>query len=278
VAALVALRPRAARRLPSETPTPAAAASAQRSVLPALLARADLGHRVRAPGRSWSAAVVLGGLLGGLVGGGSGVVSGLVVGLVAPPALVLLRGDRTHARIARDLPVALDAVAAAMRAGTGPVLALSDGARAVGTSPVGADLLSVVHDTRSGVGLTSALQAWAERRGGREVRLAAAALSLAVEVGGQQARTVDEVAAVLREQRALEEEVRVQAAQARASATVVGLAPLAFGALVAVVDPERAAAMWATPVGAGAVLVGLLLEAAGLLWMRRIVAAAGVVG
>jgi tight adherence protein B len=246
-------------------------------VLSVLLARADLSHRVHAPGRSWAAVAALGAVAGGVFGGGSGAVLGLVVGTVIPPALVLARGDRTHVRISRDLPVALDAVAAAMRSGTGPLVALANGARAVGASPVGADLLGVVHDARSGVTLTAALQAWAGRRGGREVRLAAAALSMAVEVGGSQARTVDEVASVLREQRALEEEVRVQAAQARASATLVGLAPLAFAAVVVAIDPERAAAMWATPVGLGAVSGGLVLEAVGLLWMRRIVAAAGVV-
>ncbi len=280
VAVLVLLRPRRVRRLPPEDAgaPPEGAAALGVSVLSVALARADLGHRVRSPGRSWAAVGALGAVAGGVVAGGSGAVLGIAVGAAVPPALVLLRGDRTHLRVVRDLPLALDAVAAAMRSGTGPVVALSDGARAVGASPVGADLLGVVHDARSGVPLTAALQAWADRRGGREVRLAAAALSMAVEVGGPQARTVDEVAAVLREQRAIEEEVRVQAAQARASATVVGLAPLAFAAVVAVIDPARAAAMWATPVGAGAVSVGLLLEAAGLLWMRRIVAAAGVVG
>jgi tight adherence protein B len=279
---VVASRPRPTRRLPPDRvpsrPALGAGSDARRpGVILTLLARADLGHCVRAPGRTWAAVVALGAVTGGVLDGGSGAVLGALVGVVSPPASVLLRGDRTHVRIARDLPVALDAVAAAMRSGTGPVVALADGARAVGTSPVGADLLGVVHDAVSGVALSAALQAWAERRGGREVRLAAAALSMAVEVGGPQARTVDEVAAVLREQRSLEEEVRVQAAQARASATVIGLAPLAFAAVVVAIDPDRAAAMWTTPVGAGAVVGGLLLEVVGLLWMRRIVAAVGVV-
>lgn len=277
LALVVASSPRPTRRLPPDLAPPEGGGSPRLRVLPALLARADLGHRVRSPGRTWAAVAGLGAVAGGLLGGGSGALLGIVVGVVGPPALVLLRGDRTHVRIARDLPVALDAVASAMRSGTGPVVALADGARAVGSSPVGADLLGVVHDARSGVAVTAALQAWAERRGGREVRLAAAVLSMAVEVGGPQARTVDEVAAVLREQRALEEEVRVQAAQARASATVIGLAPLAFAAVVVAIDPERATAMWTTPVGAGAMLGGLLLEGVGLLWMRRIVAAVGVV-
>ena len=59
-------------------------------------------------------------------------------------------------------------------------------------------------------------------------RLAAVALGVAAETGGAQARAVDAVAATLRERLAVHADVRAQSSQARLSATVIALLPVAF--------------------------------------------------
>jgi tight adherence protein B len=55
---------------------------------------------------------------------------------------------------------------------------------------------------------------------------------------------------------------------------VLGLAPLAFTALVSTIEPGMVRFLLTTPVGLVCLAGGLGLEAAGMVWMSRIVAAA----
>ena len=84
--------------------------------------------------------------------------------------------------------------------------------------------------------LASALDGWAERRPLPSVRLGVAALALAAETGGASARAVDGVAETIRGRLAVGAEVRALSAQARLSALVIVLAPLAFSALAVASD------------------------------------------
>lgn len=121
-----------------------------------------------------------------------------------------------------------------------------------------------------GAGVPAALRSWST--GGSasaQVRHVAASLSLAAEVGGPVARSVDRVAATLRERRELRDEARALATQSRASAAVLALAPVGFAALVAAVEPAALSFLFGSPVGLACLTSGLLLEAAGALWMAR---------
>ena len=69
-------------------------------------------------------------------------------------------------------------------------------------------------------------------------------------------------------------EVHALATQARASAGVLGIAPVVFTALVSAIEPGTVRFLTTTPVGLLCLVAGLVLEAAGALWMGRIVAGA----
>jgi tight adherence protein C len=71
-------------------------------------------------------------------------------------------------------------------------------------------------------------------------------------------------------------EVRALSAQARASAVVIGIAPVAFLLVVAVADPTAIGFLVGSPAGLMCLGSGLGLDALGALWMRRIVARAAV--
>lgn len=117
-------------------------------------------------------------------------------------------------------------------------------------------------------GAVAALDHWAGR-GRPSVRLAAAALALAAETGGSPARAVDGVAATLRSRLALADEVRALASQARASAAVIVVAPLAFGALAGATD-DRTARFFASPAGTVVLVAGVVLDLVGAAWMARL--------
>lgn len=179
---------------------------------------------------------------------------------------------RRAAAIDRDLPLVLEAVARHLRSGG----SLAQAIVAAGPSTRGAlgetwERLRADLEVR---GVVAALDGWVKGRGCAGAvtaaeRLAATALALAAETGGSPARAVDGVAATLRARRALGEEIRALSSQARASAAVIALAPLAFG-LLAGANDDRTSTFFRSPVGLVLLSVGLGLDALGAWWMSRL--------
>jgi tight adherence protein B len=95
-------------------------------------------------------------------------------------------------------------------------------------------------------------------------------LSTASKLGGATASAVQAGASILRERRGARDEARAHSAQARLSARVLTLVPLAFAAWSFAASASFRSAL-ATPAGMLAVLAGLGCNLVGWWWMRRIV-------
>ena len=215
------------------------------------------------------------------IGGSALVVVVLVVGGPVPAALALLaaaaapvlalraRRGREPARLEAALPVALEAMARALRSGASMRQAVEEAAGAT-PGPLAAELRLVSAQAARGAPLVTALEAMGERRPLPGVRLAVAALCLGVETGGAQAQAVDGVASTLRDRLGVAAEVRALSAQARLSAVIIGLAPVAFGAFATATDPRTATFVFHTLPGLLLLAVGITLDGLGWLWMRRL--------
>lgn len=94
-------------------------------------------------------------------------------------------------------------------------------------------------------------------------------------LGGAAAPALEGLAAALRDRLGAAEESRSQSSQARMSAWVVGAAPLAYLAFASVADPGSTSMLLTTTAGRVCLAGGLLLEGAGAVWMRHIVAGGG---
>ena len=178
---------------------------------------------------------------------------------------------QTRRHYADGLPSLLDDVARAVRSGSSLAQACAEAA--AGSDAVRVELAAVVARADRGLPLATALGHWSRHHPSTDVRLAGAALSLAASAGGAQARAVDGVASTVRERRAMAAEVRAESAQARLSAIVIGLLPIAFLLWALTTDGRTAAFLVADPIGWLCLAAGLALEALGALWMRRILKA-----
>lgn len=170
----------------------------------------------------------------------------------------------------RALPDALEVVARSLRSGASLQLAIAEAAGSV-PAPLDVGFASIASLAERGRPLADAIDEWASTTPGDGVALAAAALALAAEIGGAAARSLDGVADTLRDRNGLQREVRALSSQARASALVVALAPLAFAALAALADPRNAAFLLTAPVGLVCLTAGAVLDGIGLWWMHGIV-------
>jgi tight adherence protein B len=100
--------------------------------------------------------------------------------------------------------------------------------------------------------------------------LAFTVLRSCARFGGPAAIPLERAAATLRVRAAVAAEQRAQSAQAQLSARVLTLVPLALLALLVVTDAKVRSAV-GTPAGLAVVVLGVLLNASGALWMRRII-------
>jgi tight adherence protein B len=180
-------------------------------------------------------------------------------------------GRRRDAAVLAALPDVLERVAAGLRAGAAPAVALADVAGAVDLpEALAADLRRVLERAEER-GLEAALAAWAQERPLPAVAAVAAALQFMAGTGGPAAPALDGLAAGLRDRHDAAGEVAALSAQARLSAIVVGAAPLVSLALSLLVDRRVAPTLVGTAPGRACLLTGLVLQAAAALWMRRIV-------
>jgi tight adherence protein B len=256
--------------------SPAAAGSGRRIPRPIVVALA----RVGAPGEparwwhGWLACVMLGPLVAWLLAGfGLAVLVGLLVS-IAPPATVAGLWGRHDVQIERALPDMLDMVARGLRSGASLPQAFVEAAPVAAPS-IADDLRGVDMSMRRGMAFTDALAQWAELRPLPGVRLTVAALSLASEVGGAQAKAVEGVAATLRDRLAIRAERRAASTQARASAAVMALAPIGFAVVAAGLDRRTAVAMVGSPFGVACAGLGLLLDGVATIWMFRLTGGSG---
>jgi tight adherence protein B len=217
----------------------------------------------------WVGLMTFGLVVGSLVVGIGPAVLFAVLGVLAPTLGLRAAAGRSGAKVDLALPLVLESVARSLRSGAALLPALREAAVDV-PSPLGGDLDTVVTEVDRGMPLVASLDEWGDRRPRASVRLAVAALAMAADAGGASAAAVDGVAATLRANVSAAGEVRALASQARYSASVIALAPLAFAVLAAGTDSHSVEFMLRTPLGVACLTAGLGLDAAGAWWMHRI--------
>lgn len=218
---------------------------------------------------SWMLGVGCVTLLSVVVAGVPFAILVIAAALAAPAVVLRARRGQGDLKLERGLPAALEATARSLRSGASLRLAIGEAAAAT-PGRLGRELAEVARQVGHGATLVAALEGLAARRPVAGVRLAVSALCLAAETGGAQARAVDGVAATLRDRLGIAAEVRALSSQARVSAVVIGLAPLAFGAFAITTDPRTGQFLFHTPVGLALLAVGLTLDGLGWLWMQRL--------
>lgn len=197
-------------------------------------------------------------------------VPGAFATLAAGPIGLRFARHRRARQVAAAVPSTLEAIAAELRSGATVASAVLSATGAEG--PLAADLATIRARVEFGATLTEALAAWSSESDAPGVRAAAGALAVATLAGGRAAEALDGLAASLRGRLAVLAEAKALSSQARLSAVVVGGAPLAYLLFSAAVDRSSVAVLVGTPAGLVCLTVGLVLEALGALWMRRITA------
>jgi tight adherence protein B len=181
-----------------------------------------------------------------------------------------LRWPGRAARAEGALADVVDMLASALATGA-PVSDALEAAARTAPEVIGAPLEEAARSVRGGLPIVDALERWAGSDAGPDgAGLVVAAFAIASATGGDPAAGLAGVGATLRERRAVAREVHALASQARASATVIALAPVGFALVTAGLGGTAARFLLGSPVGIACLLAGGGLDVAGWRWMRRI--------
>lgn len=199
------------------------------------------------------------------------VAASLVLLALLPNLLLIRLAKARRLRFAEQLPDALMLVAGAIRSGASLPLALRRTSAEM-PRPCGQEFELVMREQRLGVTLDDALGSLERRMGGDDLRLFTAAVRIAGNSGGNLAETLERLADTIRRKLTVEAKIRALTAQGRLQGWIMALLPIGVAAALFALEPQSMAPLFASWQGWMVCGVIGVLELAGLLLMRRIMA------
>jgi tight adherence protein B len=213
--------------------------------------------------------VVAAWLVGARVAGVVGSLAATAVALTAPAMVARRRNRRREIATQDRLAEAVSLVASAMRSGRSLHQAIE--LAATDLDPLlGSTFRRLADRTGLGDAMDESIDAWARDVGGPDARLVAGVLKLHRRTGGSLAASLENLAGTLRDRRASARELGSLTAQARLSATIIGLLPIGFFLFLSAIARRDLEAAYETPTGVAAIGFGLALQGAAYVWIRHL--------
>jgi tight adherence protein B len=211
--------------------------------------------------------VVAASFVGARVAGIVGSLAAAAVALTAPAMVARRRKRRREIATQERLAEAVSLVASAMRSGRSLHQAIE--LAATDLDPLlGSTFRRLADRTGLGDPMDESIDAWARDVGGPDARLVAGVLKLHRRTGGSLAASLENLAGTLRDRRSSARELGSLTAQARMSATILGLLPIGFFLFLSVIARRDLQAAYETRTGVAAIGFGLALQGAAYVWIR----------
>lgn len=198
-----------------------------------------------------------------------GALVGFVVILVGPSVSRKHRARSEGRQLVSSLATVAELAARSVRAGDTVRVALSLAASHVGgrADTLVGELLELAETAP----LSDAVTAWAEIHDDPAVSVVAAAIGLDARGEGSAARALEAAAVTLRDRHAAARELSAWSSQARASATLLVVAPGVLGVGALLLRPTELTSVLANPLAGVSILMGIALEILGATWMAHMV-------
>ena len=234
------------------------------------LEQADLPIRAAEALFFYGIGVLIAAAIGLFLGGLLGAVMALFFVALIPVAVLNFLASRRQRQFTAQLPDMLQLLASTLRAG----YSLLQGAEAVTEQvgdPMGKELRRVLSEARLGRPLEQALEDSAKRVQSKDYDWAVMAIKIQREVGGNLAELLQTVSETMVARERLRREIQTLTAEGRISAIVLGVLPLAIGAIVYVLNPGYLDPLFTRTVGKLLVVGALVTGLAGFMWMKKII-------
>ncbi len=246
----------------------------KRGLLGAVNATLEQGNIPLSAGEAIAAGFGLAAVLGLVVGVVSfNPISGLATGgamILFVYAVINFIGGREKKKFERQLPDTLTLTSTSLRAGYSLLQAVEAVAQEA-PHPTAREFQRAIAEARLGRPVTEALNGITLRTQSKDFEWAVLAIEIQREVGGNLAEVLQTVADTMLARNRLKGEIKALTAEGRISAYVLGSLPFALGGFLWASNRSYLEPLFERTEGQIAVGVGLVLMAAGGLWLRKIV-------
>jgi tight adherence protein B len=195
-------------------------------------------------------------------------VAACVIGFLPQFIFRHLRNKRLQA-IRQQTPDALLAIAAALRAGASPVVAIEKMA-AEQRPPISQEFELYIRELRLGVDPSLALVHLNERIPLEDFQLATAGMMISREVGGNLSNVLESISDTLRKKMLMEGKINALTAQGKLQGWVMSALPMLLMAILFVMEPEAMGMLFTTPKGWMVLGIIVVMETLGFLSIKKV--------
>jgi len=191
-------------------------------------------------------------------------------GFVLPGTIINLLRKRRLDKLESQLVGCIQTLASGVRAGLNLVQAMEMVSRD-GPPPLSQEFRHMLREYEYGVPLDEAMSKASVRIGSGDFTLLFTALETHRQRGGDLGATLDRITDSIREIQRLENRVDTLTAQGRATARWLGAMPGVVMCILYLIDPSGVQTMFNTSAGKIMILMIVLLNIVGFVWIRKIV-------
>lgn len=203
----------------------------------------------------------------------NGPITGLIVGgvlLIIFYTMIRYAGGREKRKFEKQLPDTLTLLSTSLRAGYSLLQAV-EAVASEAPEPTSREFSRAVAEARLGRSVSDALAGIVQRTQSEDFRWATMAIEIQREVGGNLAEVLQTVADTMLARNRIRGEIRALTAEGRISAVVLGVLPFGLTAFMWVNNRDYLEPLFQATFGRVAIVVGLVLIAIGIYWLKKIV-------
>ena len=194
----------------------------------------------------------------------------IIVGFGLPRWILSLMIKRRQSKFTASFADAMEIIVRGVRTG----LPLGDCLKIIAhesPEPIREEFARVVEAEAVGVPIETCLDRMYDRMPLSEVKFFATVLNIQRSTGGNLGEALANLANVLRGRKLLREKIKALAAEAKASAIIIGVLPPGVMVLVTVVSPDYMVELYTTSTGHRNLMIGAGMMMAGIFVMRKMI-------
>ena len=110
-----------------------------------------------------------------------------------------------------------------------------------------------------------------DRVGSDDLELMVTAVLIQRQIGGNLAEVLDNISETIRQRIKAKGEIRTLTAQGRMSGWIISLLPFFLAMAVFTINPEHMSALVSNPIGIFMIVLALIMEGMGIMFVRKII-------
>lgn len=192
-----------------------------------------------------------------------------LLGVVLPPFLLIRARKKKQDLFTTQLGEALIVMGNAIRGGFSFTQAMESVATEM-QPPISLEFGKSIREMQFGVTQEEALKKMADRIKNEDLNLLVSAVLTSAQVGGNLSEILETISATIKDRIRIKQEVRVLTSTGRTSAIIIALLPIFIVLALMFINPDYFGLFLETDMGKIMVIVAIILELVGFLFIRKI--------